>query len=145
MADNKIVHRVTIEGLVEAAKNFVSLGDDGERAFKQIKQAADNTNFDRPTDHVRKFNQYVEEGNEVARRFREAIHTIHPVLDQIGLGLSNLGAFAGAARVGLTGLGVASSAPSWSGCKNYPTSRLKRKIGILGLVILRLATFAAVG
>lgn len=41
MADNKIVHRVSLEGADKVSKQLESIGDIGEKSFKKVKQAAD--------------------------------------------------------------------------------------------------------
>jgi hypothetical protein len=109
MADDQIKHRISLEGADDVAKKLRDIGDAGNRAFKEVKQYTEDgsSGIGKLGTALQSFRGHAEAGNEIATKFRETLHTIHPILDQAGLGLSNLGAFAGAARVGLGGLAIA--------------------------------------
>src|SRR5258706_7000194 len=109
MADNKIVHRVSLEGADKVSKQLESIGDIGEKSFKKVKQAADGaSNIGKSGGEA--FGGFVgktEESRLAAERLREVLHTLHPILDSAGLGLGNLGAFARVAGAGFVAFGAA--------------------------------------
>src|SRR6266403_2034433 len=106
MADNKIVHRVPLEGADKISQQLESSGDIGDKSFKRVKAAADGAN------NIGKsggeaFGGFVgktEESRLAAERLREVLHTLHPILDSAGLGLGKLGALARVAGAGFGAL-----------------------------------------
>ena len=107
MADNKIVHRVSLEGADKVSKQLESIGDVGEKSFNKVKQAADGASLGKVGESSSGFGGKTEESRLAAERLREVLHTLHPILDQAGLGLGNLGAFARVAGAGFLAFGAA--------------------------------------
>jgi hypothetical protein len=109
MADDKIVHRISLEGADDVVKKLKQVGDTGADAFKKVKQYTDDGGSG-----VAKFgNAFAtltgksEAGYEATKKFRETIHELHPALDSAGIGLGQLSAFISASRAGIAGLAVA--------------------------------------
>jgi hypothetical protein len=108
VADNKIVHRVSLEGADKVAKQLESIGDIGEKSFKRVKNAADGaSSVGNAGSAFGGLGGKTEESRLAAERLREALHTLHPVLESAGLGLGNLGAFARVASAGFYAFGAA--------------------------------------
>ena len=107
MADNKIVHRVSLEGADKVSKQLESIGDVGEKSFNKVKQAADGASLGKVAESSGGFGGKTEESRLAAERLREVLHTLHPILDQVGLGVGNLGAFARVAGAGFVAFGAA--------------------------------------
>jgi hypothetical protein len=103
MADDKIVHRVSLEGAEDVANKLKKIGDAGSDAFKKVKQYADDSHssLGKAGDA---FGGNTDGGRLAAERFREVLHALHPVLDSAGLGLGNLGAFSRVAGAGMAAL-----------------------------------------
>jgi hypothetical protein len=109
MADDKIVHRISLEGADDVAKKLKNIGDTGSDAFKKVKQYTDDSasGIGKAGTAFAALEGKTEGGRLASERFREAIHTLHPVLETAGLGLGNLGAFARVAGAGMGALGAA--------------------------------------
>ena len=134
MADNKIVHRISLEGAEDVVNRLKKVGDAGEELSAKIQKSIDASHGsiakfgDGHADALRGVKQYTDdsasglakageafaaiegksEGGRLAvERFREAIHTLHPVLDEAGIGISNLGSFARLAGGGFGALAAA--------------------------------------
>jgi len=109
MASNEIKHRVSLEGDADINRRLDGIGEHGKRAFKEISETINNASpgIAKIGNDFASIEGKAEGGRQATERFREAIHTLHPVLDEAGLGLGNLGAFARAAGVGVGGLAAA--------------------------------------
>jgi hypothetical protein len=105
VADNKIVHRISLEGADKVSKQLESIGDIGEKSFKRVKAAADGGG--NVGSAFGDLGGKTEQSRVAAERLREAVHTLRPVLDEAGLGLGNLGAFARVAGAGMGALAIA--------------------------------------
>jgi hypothetical protein len=114
MADDKIVHRISLEGAEDVANKLKKIGDTSSDAFKKVKESVDGSGSGIAGlgNAFAGIEGKTEGGRLAAERFRETIHTLHPILDSAGLGLGNLGAFARVAGVGLAALIFSPSAPS---------------------------------
>ena len=134
MADNKIVHRISLEGAEDVVNRLKKVGDAGEESSAKIQKSIDASQGsiakfgDGHADAFKSVKRYTDdlasslakageafaaiegktEGGRVAvERFREIIHTLHPVLDEAGIGISNLGSFARLAGGGFGALAAA--------------------------------------
>jgi hypothetical protein len=109
VADNKIVHRVSLEGADKVAKQLESIGLEGDKSFKKVKQAAEESasGIRRAGESFGGLGGKTEQSKIAAERLREVLHTLHPILEQAGLGLGNLGALARVAGAGFVAFGAA--------------------------------------
>lgn len=109
MADNKIVHRISLEGADKISKQLESIGTEGDKAGKRIKQSFEDASSgaDKAGNSFGGLGGKTEESRAAAERLREVLHTLHPILDQVGLGIGNLGAFARVAGAGFVAFGAA--------------------------------------
>ncbi|WP_375782916.1 hypothetical protein ACE10Z_23670 [Bradyrhizobium sp. Pha-3] len=99
MADIK--QRISLDGADDVASKLKKIGDTGSDAFKKLKEYSD-----RGGEGFSKFGRETED-LEIGEKLKETLHTLHPVLDEAGLGLENLGAFARLAGAGMLPLGAA--------------------------------------
>jgi hypothetical protein len=76
MADDKIVHRISLEGADKVAKQLEAIGLEGDKSTKKIQSALDGTrsSFARFGEG---FEEKAEGNRRSAERFREVLHTIH--------------------------------------------------------------------
>lgn len=123
MASNEIRYRLRLDD-----DEFKSKIDDaashGKNAFKDIHETLGKAGgaeagegfgkkFESIFDKVKdKFHEKLQEANEgghgAAHKIRETIHTVHPIIEEAELGgLGKLGAFALAARAGISSLAIA--------------------------------------
>jgi hypothetical protein len=100
-----IKQRISLDGADDVVGKLKKIGDTGSDAFKKLKEFSDKGG-----EGVAKLGKGAEDiGSSVngAQKLREVLHTLRPVLDEAGLGMGNLGAFARAANVGIAGFGLA--------------------------------------
>jgi hypothetical protein len=107
MADD--IHiRIGLEGDAEIKRKLDQVRDTSKKSGDEISKALNQSISTGPAlGRAIDVEQGLERSRVVAERFREAVHTLHPVLDEAGLGFGNLGAFARVAGVGLSGLAAA--------------------------------------
>ncbi len=108
---SKVVTRIVLEGVEDIKAKLASLGVTGEAAMRQIKAAGGTLSSGAfgAGDQLQKLGLRTLEAKSAADAFREAIHIAHPILEEAGLGLGNLGGFARLASVGLGGIVVAAA------------------------------------
>jgi hypothetical protein len=105
---DKILWSLSLEGADDVSKKLKAAGDVGDAQAKRLKQSFSEVG--KGSSGYGNFAQLAE-GEAAARRFRdtlrETLHTVHPILDETGLGISNLGVFA---RLAGTNLGALATA-----------------------------------
>src|SRR6185312_9438295 len=105
---DKILWSLSLEGADDVSKKLKAAGDVGDEAAKRLKQSFSEVG--KGSSGYGNFAQLAE-GEAATRRFRDAIretlHTVHPILDEAGLGISNLGSFARLAGINLGALAAA--------------------------------------
>jgi hypothetical protein len=104
--NDRILWSISLEGSEDVAKKLKAAGDAGEASGRRLKQAFSEAGGSSGSG-LGKFSAEAEEGEGGAHRLREALHVLHPVLEEAGLGLGNLGAFARLAGAGFGALGAA--------------------------------------
>src|SRR6185312_1173476 len=105
---DKILWSLSLEGAEDVSKKLKGAGDVGDEQAKRLKQAfADVGKGSSGSSGGDALGATAEAGEAAADRLREAIHILHPVLDEAGLGLGNLGAFARVAGAGIGALAAA--------------------------------------
>jgi hypothetical protein len=104
---DKILWSLSLEGAEEVSKKLKATGDVGDEQAKRLKQAFDGVSAGKGGEGFGGLGGKSEESRVAAERLREALHTLHPILDTAGLGLGNLGAFARVAGAGFGAFGAA--------------------------------------
>ena len=108
MAETTIKQRISLEGADDIKSKLKSLGDAGEKAFKQIKDAggavADGGKV--ASLQLQTMGLHTLESENAVSKFRESLHLLHPVLDEVGVSFGGYRAYAAAASAGLGALGV---------------------------------------
>jgi hypothetical protein len=100
---DKILWSLSLEGAEDVSKKLKAAGDVGDEQAKRLKQSFGDVAAGNAGSHGFE----AEAGESGAHRLREALHVLHPILDEAGLGLGNLGAFARLAGAGFGALTAA--------------------------------------
>src|SRR5216683_2957793 len=95
MAEDDIVQKITLTGQNDVVSALQSIGQAGEAAFAHLGTS------------LQKVSGELEKSREFSLRFRETIHTLHPILETAALDLGGIGQFASVARGGIELLAVA--------------------------------------
>jgi hypothetical protein len=98
----------TDDGTDALSGKLKNVGEVGDSAFKKIKGAIGDVSSGGGLGNIfSQFTSGAEGGEKAAEKLREAIHILHPVLEEAGVSLGNIGAFARLAGAGMGALGVA--------------------------------------
>jgi hypothetical protein len=127
---SKVVTRITLEGVEDIKAKLASLGVTGEKAMQQIRAAGgalSGGGLGGAGDQLQKLGLRTLEAKSAADAFREAIHIAHPVLEEAGLGLGNLGAFARLAGAGLGAVAATAAAAAIIGLAKLGDQAKKTK------------------
>jgi hypothetical protein len=117
MADD-IKIRIGLEGDAEIKKKLDSVRDVGTKAGEEISKSLNRDVGKKSGDEASSVStgglgkaigaeESLERNRVGVERFRQAVHTLHPVLDEAGIGIGNLGAFARLAGGGFGALAAA--------------------------------------
>jgi hypothetical protein len=107
MADG-INIRIGLEGDADIKRKLDNINAHGEKFGKDISKSLNQAVGTNPAlGKAFGAEEGVEKSREAVERFREVLHTLHPILDEAGLGLGNLGAFARVAGAGMGALAAA--------------------------------------
>lgn len=107
MADD-IKIRIGLEGDADIKKKLDNISDHGRKFGQDISKSINQAVGTNPAlGKAFGAEEGIERSREAAERFREVLHTLHPILGAAGLELGNLGAFARVAGAGMGALGVA--------------------------------------
>jgi hypothetical protein len=127
--------RIIIDGGAEAKATLDGIKSSGEGMFRTLKSAG-SALFDGGAAHaqVDRIGLRMLQTESTAHRLREALHVAHPILEEAGLGLSNLGGFARLAGTSLTGFGLALGGAIAIGLEKFQdqTTKAKKAIKDLG-------------
>jgi len=113
-----IKQRISLDGADDVAAKLKKIGDTGADAFKKLKEYSGQSlgnvgEFAKAADrHVGEFAKAADRhgdvgGEDFGKKLREALHALHPVAEQAGIDLGNLGQFGRLAGAGLIPLGAA--------------------------------------
>jgi hypothetical protein len=105
---NSILLRIALEGAAEIKKQLDDISAYAAKFGQAVSKGVNEAIQTKPA--VGKAfgaEEGLEKSREAAERFREVLHTLHPILGAAGLELGNLGAFARVAGAGMGALGVA--------------------------------------
>jgi len=86
----------------EPESKLKRIGEAGKNAFKELNDSIDSVGS-----HSGVLASIFGESESAAEKFKETIHIAHPILEEAGVSLGNLGAFARLAGAGMGALGTA--------------------------------------
>ena len=107
MADDQIKIQIGLEGDAEIKKKFDAIKDAGKKTGAELSKSLNELVSTGKLGSAIGAEENLERSRVAAERFREVIHTLHPILDTAELGLGNLGALARVAGAGMGALAAA--------------------------------------
>lgn len=128
---------ITLEGVEQVKGQLKDLGSTGEKELKKfsdIGKTGDTANpFNKLVEGAKQAGLGLQEGSQKVGELREAIHVVNPILEEAGVHLGNLGAFARLAGGGIAGLAIAGIGAAIVALNNLGTSAARTKAALDGL------------